>query len=221
VARAIAAHGGATVLRGIRASQVDGDVTLGVSGQQQMEGQTTQIRREPFQMYVESRFVGMDNRQVLDGQRAWSQAAQDSAGMPMDSTGVLGMRAMFLSDLPHLLLAAADSAARVVGRDASGPAPGATDDVDVVTASGERRRYHFQRSDGLLVGVDIFEGLGPQSQVMSRRAFRDFRDAGGVRWPFQEERRGLGDNTMRLDVKSVRLNPGVPDVLFTRPLPGR
>jgi predicted Zn-dependent peptidase len=219
VARALAAHGGEAALRGLRESQVDGDVTLGMGGQK-LEGQTTQIRREPLQMYVESRFVGMDDRQVLNGDQGWTQSSEDSAGTPVDSIGIQGLRAVFLSDPPHQLLAAADSSARVIGRDATGADAG-TDDVDVVTASGERRRYHFQRSDGLLVGLDIYDGIDPQSQVLSRRAFRDFRDAGGIQWPFREERRGLGDNTMRLDVKSVRLNQGVPDVLFSRPLPRR
>jgi predicted Zn-dependent peptidase len=216
--RALEAHGGLVKLRGIADSEVESRLTIG-TGSRQVAADLDQVRKEPYRMVLVSRYLTVQTRQVLDGWRGWLQSDPDSVGMPLDSLGVGGLRATFDSDLPHLLLAAADSAATVIwaGEDRGGPA--GSDAVDVLIGAGDRRRYHLDRASGRLAGVDQYDSTDRDARIVARRTFSDVRPVDGIQWPFREERRTPGDNTMRLDVKSVRLNQGVSDLTFVRPVP--
>ncbi len=218
VARAIAAHGGLERLRGIRDSEVISDMTLTLNGRDLL-GQVTSVRKEAYKLLTQTRFLGLTTKQVLNGTIGWSQADVDSVGMPMDSLAVRGMRASFEGDPAHVLLVAADSAATVIARGTGAVGTTETDDVEVITAAGERRRYHFDKSTGRLLQLDQYSSADSWAEVLTRRIYADFKEADGVIWPFKEERRSPGDNIMRLDVKSVRLNQGVSDATFVRPMP--
>ena len=220
VARALEAHGGAAVLRGVRDSEVLGAMSLTMSGRE-IAGQTQQIRKDPYRMVVTTQFMAISTRQVLDGTRGWLQDDPDSAAVSADSLAVAAMRSTFTTDLPHLLLSAADSATTVAWRGPGRLGAIETDQVDVLLPSGERRRYHFERSTGRLAGLDQYGSADPDAQVVAQRTYSGFQPVDGVLWPFQEVRRTSGDNSMRLDVKSVRLNLGVPDATFERPTPSR
>ncbi len=220
VARALEAHGGLARLRGIRDSEVKYDLML-TSGGRELHGELHQVRLEPYRLLSISRYLSVETRQVLDGTTGWSRDEADTLGTPLDSLSVLGLRAAFASDLPHLMLAAADGQASVVDCGSGRAGDIETDDVQVITASGERRRYRFDRATGRLAGMDLYETAGLQVPELSRRTYTDMRSEDGVWWPYREERRASGDNMMRLDVKSLRLNQGVAGVTFIRPAPRR
>jgi hypothetical protein len=68
--------------------------------------------------------------------------------------------------------------------------------------------------------VDVFESAARVAARLVRRSYSGYQAVDGVQWPFQEERRTPEDNLVRVDVKSVRLDTGVSDGLFYRPVPG-
>jgi predicted Zn-dependent peptidase len=218
VARALEAHGGLAALRGIRDSEIKGQTMLG-SPAGDVPAAIDQVRKEPYRLLSVVQVLMRESRQVLNGSRGWFQASVDSLGTPLDSLALIGLRALFTADLPHVLLAAADSGATVIWAGTSRSGTGETDDVEVFTVERERRRYHFDRDSGLLTQIDWFESPAPQAQVVLQKTFSDYRVVDGIRWPFREENRGQGDNARRLDVSSVRLNQGIGDATFDRPRP--
>jgi hypothetical protein len=219
VRRALDAHGGPARLAGLRDSRVEGEIVMQVAGRD-VRASFIQVRKEPYRMFWLSRLLTARTLQVLDGMQAWTQEDPEVPGAPVDSAGVGGLRAAFASDLPHLLLAAADSAATVVLRGPDRVGDAMTEAVDVVTAAGERRRYHFANSTGLLHALDVFDGPGRVAVRVVRRTYGDPQPVDGVVWPFFEERRTPEDNLVRVEVQSVRLDTGVSDGLFHRPVPG-
>jgi predicted Zn-dependent peptidase len=219
VRRALEAHGGVQRLRGIVDSRVSGEVVFSMGGRE-LPGTFEMVRREPFQLQYVTRLLTYETRQVLNGSRGWMQAAADAAPKDADSLEVAGLRSAFLSDVPHLLLAAADSATTLVWRGREPVGSVECDAVEVVAAGKERRRYHFDPADGRLAAIDLFDSAEPAASRVARRTYGDYRPVDGVSWPFREERSTAGDNAMRMEVKSVRLNAGVPDVTFLRPAPG-
>ena len=215
--QALVAHGGLDSLRGIHDSISDADITLS-SGGQQFSGHLTQTRKEPYRMAYFTRFETLESTQILDGLQAWSLAGGADAVEDVDSVGVVGLRASFRADLPHLLIDAAAPGSRVVyhGEDRVGTTD--VDVLDVTQSDGGWRRYGFDRKTHLLFVLDEL-GAGGGSSVASRRLFRDYRTVQGIHWPFVEERLLDNEPAMRMQIISVKLNSGVNDKTFARPRP--
>ncbi|MBI1798460.1 MAG: insulinase family protein [Candidatus Eisenbacteria bacterium] len=211
--RAIRAHGGLEALRAIHDSRVDLDVGL-FSGQHEARGSITQLRKEPDRMVSLIRFGKSDQRQILAGDRAWTQSSEIPVPQPADSTTLAGLKASFASDLPHLLLAAVQEGVRSVSRGPDRIEQRAVDAVDVRLGDGQRRRYFFDAESHLLAAIEFFERGAAAGATVARRYYGAYRDAGSLKWPYSEERYINGVISMRLHVSALVLNPGVSDREF-------
>jgi len=215
IEQAVTAHGGATRLRGIVDSTVEGDMTLH-GPKVDVRGTVKQVRREPYQFYSQVEFDQKRTTQVLNGARAWSLAgARGDSVIDEDSLAVGALRAGFRSDPHHVLLMAADPAARVVlrGREAIS---GRTLDVVEVTAAGDRHVVLLDPESHRLAGVEQNERalLGTTSV---RRLYSDYRTTESIVWPHVEERLINGEKAMTLVTRKVDFNSKVKETLFRHP----
>ncbi len=210
--QAIAAHGGLERLRGIKDSSLEGDMVM-MAGPHEYKGQIVQLRKEPMRFSFATTFRAVRSVQVLDGDRGWSQAGGDPIQIvDLDSVNVLGLRAGFRSDLQHLLLTAADPAARVAWRGQERRDDRDADVIEVVAGDGERRVLFLDATNHQLVAMEQNEG-----GHSTRRLYRDLRPVSGLLWPFTEERLLDGQRTMTLTMRRVAFNVGLKDEIFRRP----
>jgi len=215
-ARALAAHGGAARLRGIKDSDVASEVVLYGRGQT-ITGTQREQRREPWQLRIESTFRHVVAIQALNGRQAWSAAgAQADSILDADSLGVAEMRAVFLGDPLHVLLACTETGTRLAwrGEDEIGVRP--TDVVEMVTAGEQRRVLFFDRETHHLVAMEDNQG-SPLAGPALRRLFGEYRSQQGILWPHFEERLLNGERTLTLKTTQVRFNTGLAGAVFERP----
>lgn len=215
ITQALTAHGGLGRLRGIGSSLVAADVKITVNGAD-ASGTFRQLRKEPYQMVYLTSLEGFESRQILNGQDAWTMLGNDETVNVSDSIEVASLRAGFDSDLPHLLLAAADPRARVAWRGRERVEGHDAEAVEVVTAGGERRKLYLDDRHRLLA-IDIAELDPAGNRAISRRLYSDYRDVNGVQWAFQEDRFLRGVRFMNLRATDVQLNVPVGDLEFAEP----
>uniref|UniRef100_A0A832I6H5 Insulinase family protein n=1 Tax=Eiseniibacteriota bacterium TaxID=2212470 RepID=A0A832I6H5_UNCEI len=222
VGLALAAHGGEAALRGILDSVTDSRVVLTLQGQI-IEGRLRQMRKEPDKLIFLTSYQNVEQRQVLNGRRAWTQTSRGET-READSLGVETLRNGFHSDLPHLLRLAADPATRLAARGTERIGGIVARRVEAVLPSGDRRTFLFDAETHRLAAMDATEMVagGP---VPARRLYRDYRTVEGVVWPHEEERQIAGERLMLISTESVRFNTGVRDADFAppsaAPAPGR
>lgn len=211
VAVALAAHGGEAVLRGIHDSITESAVEITVQGNL-IRGRLRQVRQEPDRLSFLTRYQEVEQRQVLDGRRAWTQTA---GGPPReaDSATVETLRGGFHADLPHLLLQLADTTTAVAARGVERVGPREARRVEALLPGGERRGFLFDAENGRLLAMDATERVAGGA-VPARRLYRDYRTVQGVVWPHLEERQVAGERLMLITTESVRLNAGVADAEF-------
>jgi zinc protease len=212
VAKALRAHGGAQRLSKVRDTRIDSDITMTV-GNERLEGTMTQVRRDPFQMVLVTEVGGIASRQTLNGRKGWRLSSGDSAAIELDSVAVIGLRAGFTADLPHLLLAGQDAKVRVY---AAGAEPWGEVDAPavVVEAPGEPPRIlYFHPESGGLLGFDQGEITG----AVMRRRFSDLRTVADILWPHHEERQLEGETMMTVRVRTVQVNVKPSDSMFQKP----
>jgi zinc protease len=220
--RALAAHGGLDRLRRVKDSIVDGDLVLRMSGSE-LQVRMLQTRKDPMRMRYSTRMGEMENGQVLNGDRGWLYVnlGDSLQVMDADSTGMEAMRAAFRSDIVHTLLAAADPAAGLAWGGAGRADGHDAERLDVTLparagAPGERRTLWFDAKEHHLIAEEVADPRGRAPSF--RKVYRDFRPVDGVLWPFYEERMLAGTKTMTLALREVRINTGVLDGLFRRPV---
>jgi hypothetical protein len=143
----------------------------------------------------------------------------------VDSVGIETLRAVFLSDVVHSLLAAAEPAVEVAWL-GPGRADGrAADVLEVTTAASsagepaEQRLLYLDATDHRLIAQDLGDAGTRASPMGVRRVYRDYRTVAGVPWPFYEERLLGGTKTMTLSLESVTINTGVSEQTFEPPKP--
>jgi len=156
---------------------------------------------------------GIATRQTLIGNKGWQLSGADSVATDMDPPSVEALKSGFASDLHHLLLTAADPKSRVWSL-----GPQFVDSVRALGVAVEApaqgtRVYYLDPVTYRLIAFDQGGGQG----LLARRKFADFQRVGGILWPYHEERLLSGESVMRLDVRSVRFNTGVPDSAFEKP----
>jgi hypothetical protein len=175
-----------------------------------------QVRAEPYRMLFLTTFEQFESRQVLNGNHAWS-ITNDSQLQDSDSTGVRALRAGFTSDVPHLLLALADSAASLEARGTAQLAGREVEVLDVRAPGSERRRLYLDPATFRLLAMDQNEESGRNGRMTARRYYRDLRPVKGVLLPWEEERQLEGRTVMKLFASKVDTNIGVSDLEFQRP----
>ena len=217
VGQAVAAHGGAARLEGIQDSSVDADMMLMVNGAE-LPATSSLLRKEPDKMLHVTRVMTFETRQVLNGENAWSFTSSSDRVKRGDSLEVAALRSGFRSDVPHLLLSAADPRSEVVhrGRDKVGDRE--ADLVDVTPPGDERFRLAFDARSHLLLALYQHPESPTSGSFLASRLYRDYRDVGGIQWPFFEERALEGQNSMTIKLRQVKLNSGLPNSVFGVPL---
>lgn len=217
IADAVAAHGGAAKLDGIKDSVVEADATLSFDGRE-LTGTLKETRKDPDR-FLASMLVRTNlGQQGLEGGRGWvfSSAMGDTV-VPADSATVAGLQAALQSDVVHLLRIASDPKSRVAARGRENVAPDRPAEVvEVVDPRGVRRALFLDPASHRVIGLEQDEGsFGGNLPV--RRLFSDHRQVSGVLWPFSEIRTVRGERLMSIQVRSVRLNGGVTDGTFSPP----
>jgi len=130
----------------------------------------------------------------------------------LDSTTVAALRFAFLSDLPHLLLAASQPTSKVALRGHETVGDRDADVLEVRLADGRRYVLLVDAENHRLVGMEQNEGAR-----FARRLYGDYRPVNGILWPYSEDRSQDGQRVMVLAIKKVELNTGVSDDLFRKP----
>jgi zinc protease len=215
ITRAVTAHGGADRLRGITSSMVLADVKITVNGVD-ANGTLRQLRKDPYKMMYLTSLEGFESRQILNGEDAWTMVGSEETVNVSDSSEVAALRAGFDSDLPHLLLAAADPRARAAWRGRERVEGHDAEAVEVVTAGGERRKLYLGDRN-LLFAIDLSELDPAGHRAIARRVYSDYRDVHGVQWPFEENRFLRGARFMNLRATDVQLNLQLNELEFARP----
>ncbi len=214
--RALRAHGGVDSMLAIHDSVIDMKVSLGPPPGT-MWGTLTQIRKEPGKMESVTHLQGVDVREVLNGEQAWSMMSSTQSAQDADSTEVAALRAGFGSDLPHLLLALRADGVRLAGGPATRIEQQEVECVEMRSARGEWSKYYFDAHTHLLSAIDLFQDAPGEGVAVARRLYSGYRTVGGLQWPFREVRLLNGENLRRFEVQSVKLNFGITDREFDRP----
>ncbi|HTM57347.1 MAG TPA: pitrilysin family protein [Candidatus Udaeobacter sp.] len=216
VTEAIRAHGGLDSLRAIHDSVIDEKVASAA----QREGFTGsgtlhQTRKEPDRLVSISTYKEYQSRQILNGNRGWTVTGSDVVST--DSLQTLALRTSFESDLPHLLLATEVPGVRLVSTGPDHIEQREVDGVEVRIPGQSRRRYYFEKASHLLAAIDFFTDAGDGTEHRSRRTYGEYQNVGHLRWPFREQREIDGHVFMRIEIQTVRINPGIPDREFDPP----
>jgi zinc protease len=214
LAKTVTAHGGLTKLRTIKDSTIDADATIATPGQE-MSGSVRQVRKEPDRMVYVTDFFSTETYQILAGNQGWAKMGGISIpvqAQELDSTTVAALRFAFLSDLPHLLLAASQPTSKVALRGHETVGDRDADVLEVRLADGRRYVLLVDAENHRLVGMEQNEG--PR---FARRLYGDYRPVSGILWPYSEDRSQDGQRVMVLAIKKVELNTGVSDDMFRKP----
>jgi hypothetical protein len=212
VQRMLRAHGGVSRLRGIKDSWIEADLVMTGRGAE-MTAKVEQMRKEPDKFVYITRMLDLGSRQVLNGDSAWT-ALGDTVQTHGDEEVAL-IRQVFASDLPHVLLLAADER-NVAGWLRDDTIGDRRTQVVLVRIEGQpAREYHVDAQNAQLVAVDERE-FG-RAAVIGRREFRDYRPESGIAWAHEEERSIGGERVMTMYTRKVRINGGIGDGVFARP----
>ena len=216
---AIVAHGGLARLKGIKDSIVESDVVLYHSGQS-ITGKQVEQRREPFQLLTQTTFVQLQTIQAVHGDTAWTRVSSSAADSTFQESaeGVAAMRRAFGSDVPHLLLLAADPKSRVAFRGQDDLGGANADVVEVIGQDGVRWVLYLDPKSHRLLAAEDNQGSALRGSVL-RRTFGELRAVQGVLWPHSEERQVDGQKTLTLKTSRIRVNTGVPSSVFRSEAP--
>jgi predicted Zn-dependent peptidase len=220
---ALAAHGGLARLKRIQDTTVEAQASVNM-GEQEVQGEIVQIRKEPDRMRVNMHFSGVATIQAIFGNRGWTGSEASIDTRDMDSVTVAGMRSGFGSDVHHLLLATQAPGVILLSRGRESIAGQNAEAVEMRHGSVSRVLY-FDVQTNRLIAMDQNEsssGVG----FTARRLFGEYRQVQGIPWPYLEERLLEGRRVMLLEVRRVVLDSGIEDAVFERhgsmpPLPAR
>ena len=213
--QALAAHGGLAAIKGIRDMVSEARIRLVLQGQE-LRGELRQLRKEPMKMVYLTRFESFESRQVLSGDRAWSVTATGEL-QSSDSVGVRALQSGFSSDVPHLLMAAADPTTQVADRGTVRIGKQDVWAVEIVPVRGQRRRLYLDPATSQLVAMDQREESARGAGLPARRLYRDMRPVDGILMPFEEERQLEGKTVMNVYVTRLQVNIDLSENEFLPP----
>jgi zinc protease len=213
IAAAVAAHGGERALRAVRTLVTEGEIEL-LAGGQPISGTFTAVRAFPDRFAYVTKLVGLEVRQVLVGDSAWTLTVGDTARLEAVSPeGVETLRTSLVSDPVSLLLAALAPEARPALRDRESMDGEPAVAVDFRSPRGPVRLMLDARTHRLLAADGVFRG----ERWLERRRFRQPVRQAGLLLPGLEERIAEGQVVSRIRLRraatQVALDPG----LFRRP----
>jgi zinc protease len=214
IAAAIAAHGGAAVLKGAHLVVQEGDEFIYSNGQE-LSGQFSYVRIDPDRFSVVNKMFKMESHQVLIGDHGWSSVVADSSvSSQLDSTGVTTLQAVFHGDLVRELRAASAPGAGPALRGAETIGGHACDLVDFAGPRG-RERFAIDSATHRIVAID--GPLAPGPAWHQRRVLSDYRPVNGLLLPFIEDRSVDGERNSHVIYRNVLVNATIDMRLFNPP----
>jgi hypothetical protein len=185
----------------------------------EVSGTLRTVRKEPDKMQITTNIKGVETRQVLNGDRAWTVISEGDSIDEVDSLDVAGMRTSYVSDLHHVLLGASGKDAKVAARGKERVSGRDADKVEVVNGSDPWRMLYFDPATHRLLAWDQRE-RDLRGMVTVRRVLGDYRPLGGLQWPYQEERFAGARPLMKLDFTTIEFNGQVNEKTFQPPTKG-
>ncbi|MFI5372155.1 MAG: M16 family metallopeptidase [Candidatus Eisenbacteria bacterium] len=217
VAKTLAAHGGRATIERIPDSILEGTITIN-TGTRTLAGTIRELRRTPDRYLLSTIVDHVPTMGGLIGGRGWvGSGARGDTIVDADSAGVAELRASFVADFQHVLLAAAAPTSRVAARGRERLDERDMDVVEVVTADGRRLVLFLDPNDHRLAGAEQAEAGSIDEPVVIRRLWGDYRLVSGVWWPYNEERRVADRTVMVVQLRDVKLGAGLTDAAFERP----
>ncbi len=220
VGAAVVAHGGAVRLKAAKVSYQDGELRMSVAGRE-LTGESRYMRQDPDRLAFTTRFLELEHRQVLDGDRGWalSMAGDSATLVPADSTQVFSLRGILESDVVHLLRDASDPASDVAAQGKAELDGKAVERVEFTTRLGLRTRLTLDATSRRVVMVESVRT--PQGTWRDRRRWSEFLQVDGIWWPRREVRELDGEKVSSLILRRLVVNGPVDTMLFRRPIVAR
>ena len=215
IAESLAAHGGRSRLSAIKSSLMDAVIRV-TTPDREVEGTMRQLRKEPDKLALVTTVLGVESRQVLNGNRAWTVVAGSDTAQEGDSLQVAALRVTLSSDLAHVLLAASDTSARVAARGRERISGHDAEKVEVLARNAPWRMLYFDVASHRLIAFDQRE-RGPRGSYVERRVLSDYRPLSGTQWPYREERSIAGQRIMKLDMTDVQIDRELSEGNFQPP----
>jgi hypothetical protein len=216
ITRAVAAKGGADVLRSIRTSKIQA-TTLVHAGDSQTEFASTTFIRYPGAFRSESQLPGGRLVQVFSAGAAWFQ---DPAGLHDAPPAMLDqMRSAVQRDVVPLLLALADgrlSARRIPDvTEASRRLPA----LEVALPGGSPLTLVFDPVTALIVKArySVNASGSDGAAAHAEESYSDYRDVHGLKVAFATELRRDGAPALSRTLRSYEINVPIDPVLFVKP----
>lgn len=206
-ARAVEAMGGMARLQAVETIVIEAETVL-TTPQGSLPATVTYKMRFPDKVRVEVLTPMGLIVQCVDGKTGWF--AQGTLVMDMNPAQAAALRER-LDQSDYLLLPAA----------ARGEVPavhlgleGARERVRLDLGGGQSMRLDFDTASGLLVRREQDSAMGT-----SATEFSEHREAGGILCPFRLVSSMNGEESQRLEARSVRFNEPLPADVFLRPRP--
>jgi predicted Zn-dependent peptidase len=218
VAQALVAHGGrAAIQRGVD-SAIEGSVRV-TTDEGTLNGTLRELRLAPDHYLLSTVVEHALSTGSITGSRGWMTTGADGDSvLEADSVAVTSLRAGFVSDIQHVLLAASSSTSRVAARGREALDGHETDVVEVIAADGHRQVLFLNPADHRVAGMEQSEAITSDEPMTVQRVWGDYRLVGGVWWPFNEERRVLDRTVMVVQLRDVKLGAGLTSAAFARPV---
>jgi zinc protease len=213
---AIAGHGGTANLKAAQNSLLDGELRMKAAGRE-LQGEMRFLREDPWRLAYTTRFLDFEHRQVLAGNRGWalSMAGDSASVMDADTTTLSALRAIFASDLVHVLREAADANSDPVARGAAEVGGKPVDLVDFLSPNSGRTRLSLDRASRRIVAVETQPT--PQGAWRDRRRWSEHAQTSGLWWPRREDRDVDGEPVSTWMIRRLVVNGPVDSTLFRRP----
>jgi hypothetical protein len=208
LARSIAARGGIAKLRSVATRRGIGRIALGVGNEWPF---TVELKR-PSSMRMEIELPGAKLVRVFDGRRGWQKAPQAINAEPLtaDDLHNIANEADFdgvLVDTTAKGTAALLGKEQVGGRDAY--------KVQVTLVSGDVYYYDIDSASYLPIHWEGSRQINGKP-VVFETDFNDYRDVGGVKYPFEVVSWMKGNATkQKILYEKIEVNMPIDDARFT------
>jgi outer membrane lipoprotein-sorting protein len=213
LSKAYIARGGLTRIRAVQGQRVTGTISFGNDA---LGPFFVELKR-PQKMHMELTIQNQTMIRIYDGKEGWSNNpfAGKTNLEPMNEDDLKNIADEADFDGALVDYRKKGNQVELVGKDK-------VEDKDVwrvkLTAkSGDVRYYLFDAASFLLLkweGKRLNEG----KEVPIHSYFRDYREAGGLKFAFQiDSGNSANDLTQRIIIDKIDLNPQIPDAQFEKP----
>jgi hypothetical protein len=177
-----------------------------------LSGPAEQYSKAPNKFFQKLTISGMGViQQGYDGKVGWSQ---DPVTGLRDLEGAELAQTLRLSDIHRdIKLKQLYQTLKAAGKEKVGDRD--TYVIEAVPPDGKPEKLYFDVSSGLLVRQDLVT-ISPQGEVPAQIYFEDYRDAGGIKTPFNVKQ-VAGSITFITKLTEVKLNVPVDDSKFAKP----